>query len=85
MDRYPTSAVGDTQVAAGIVNSIIDPYPLRPQPTHGAGRANIESGTTTEGRSARSTSVVLTNTFSGGARPMPHLKERQSGRSSMRF
>ena len=52
MDGYLTSAVEDTQVAAGIVNSVIDPHPLRTQPTHGAGRADIESGTTTGGRTA---------------------------------
>ena len=34
---------------------------------------------------ARPTSVVLTNTFGGGSRPRPHLKERQSVKSSMRF
>ena len=34
---------------------------------------------------ARPTSVVLTNTFRGGSRPRPHLKERQSVRNSMRF
>ena len=33
----------------------------------------------------RPTSVVLTNTSGGGSRPKPHLKERQSVRSSMRF
>ena len=31
------------------------------------------------------TYAVLTNTFGGGSRPRPHLKERQSVRSSMRF
>ena len=35
--------------------------------------------------SARPTSVVLIKVFGGGSRPRPHLKERQSVRSSMRF
>ena len=36
-DGLPHQRGGRTvsQVAAGIVNSIINPYPLRPKPTHG--------------------------------------------------
>ena len=33
----------------------------------------------------RPTSAVLINIYGGGSRLRPHLKERQSGRSSMRF